>query len=680
MKGGTSTEAAWKATDARLHQGDASALGAAQLEVSAAAEALSRLAGRQEQVRQSGGDQTQLAGQVAQAESAARTALTDARSGSTLSDQPIDQAMGGLRDRTASTAATKAATSQAAGDRSQADHAMQDASQAMHDDAAKMGQVAQALAREQAAAGDLGQGGLDARTAAGIAGKLAGALGSADHAVVAAAGALAPSGVLGDAGRLARLKQLTDSIKQARKNAGEGRTPGNPDLVGGAGSAAGGGAPMHGHGHHGGGRMTSFNRAVYEAFVKDLTRNAAPSRERLCAGERGERHRQGIAAASIVPIPAAVWADAMPKDDSASAPAARTLPTPTFKSPAFGAAGMVENPLTIDGDLNDWGTLVNPLTCHWHANSTTADLENGTQVYMRWSNEGLYFAYVVHTSEDIHFNKDMPYLGDCLEVWIDCQDARSETMGKSKFTHQFCFDPFGYKGDANCTFIEIGRDQRGMKQFQSYPDASGKRGRAAAKRFPGGYSVECFVARTTLARPVLVPGEYLAVNVSVNTGYDVATEQQWSASKALNTWDRPVTWGDVLLLGSDATVKALNADDSACTQVVPGQILQVEVTDKDMNMDPLAEERVLASVSGPDGDPVLMVLKETGQNTGVFRGSLNTSFYLDQVAPDTLRVRPGDVIEVGYDDPRAAYGEQHRHCGVKLPVAHPVMRLAALDH
>ncbi len=212
--------------------------------------------------------------------------------------------------------------------------------------------------------------------------------------------------------------------------------------------------------------------------------------------------------------------------------------------------------------------------------------------------------------------------------------------------------------------------------FHAYPDKTGKRGRSAARAIPGGYAVEGFIARETLSRPVLVPGEYLAMNFSINRG-DINNELQWSASKAVQSWNRPDTWGDVLLLGSDAGVRALDADGSPCTRVVAGQPLTVEVTDHDMNMDPAVEERVLAEVTPAGGEPVLMVLRETGPDTGVFRGSVNTALWLDSPAPNTVGVHPGSTLEVGYDDPRGAYGESHRHVGITLPVAIPVMRMGA---
>ncbi len=418
----------------------------------------------------------------------------------------------------------------------------------------------------------------------------------------------------------------------------------------------------------------SFNRSVYEAFVKDLRNRTHPGNAYEAVS--AVVGLDSIAAPARLPEPAEVWFEpVIPKPAAAEK---RTLVQPSFKTSAYGAAAMNERPIAVDGDLGDWGPLENPLLCRWTASDAHAQVPEtqGVPVYVRWSNQGIYFAYAVAQPEGIHPTKDNAYEGDCMEVWIDCQNSRLELMDKSKYTHQFCFDPFGYRGDPSCTFIEIGRGQRGLEMFQAYPDKTGKRGRSAARAIPGGYVVEAFIARETLARPVLVPGEYLAMNFSINRG-DSSHELQWSASKAVQSWNRPDTWGDVLLLGTDASVRTLSCDGDACVRVVAGQPLTVEVTDRDMNMDPAAEERVLAEVTPEGGDPVLMVLRETGPDTGVFRGSVNTALWLDGPAPNTVGVRPGATLEVGYDDPRGAYGESHRHVGVTLPVATPVMRMGA---
>jgi hypothetical protein len=679
---GASSDGAWTRVDSSLGADDGAGLKQARDAASSAAKKLAQLADRQDQVRGDATDQagreTTLAKDISSAEGAAQDALAQARAETLGADAHIDQSTQNLRARTASSAATEAAAAATANDKPKADERMQATSQSLRSSADQLGQVASALDQEAAARAAAAHPpkGHDGRAADALAAKaMPGALDAAARSVGAAAAQFQPGKVLGDAAGLARLKQLQESLAQAKKNASEGRALGNPALFGpgaGAGAAVG---PMVGKGHSRA-KLSSFNRAAYEAFVKDLHERTNPGNAYEPVAEVDGL--DSVAEAEHGPFPSAVWAEPHPAEPAKSAPAAeRTVVEPTFKHVAFGAAAMMEHPITIDGDLSDWGELTHPMAMQFHSDGSP--LQDGPKMYMRWSNQGLYFAYTVKDDTGIQPSVTHPYLGDCLEVWLDMENARRELMAKSQYTHQFCFDPFGYNNDPACTFVEIGRDQRGLKMYQCYPDATGKRAKCAAKLVPGGYSVECFLARETLSKPVLVPGAYLALNFSISVDNDPSHEMQWSAAKSMETWNRPDTWGDVLLLGADATVKVQAMDGSTLERVVPGQAVQVEISDADMNMDPAHEDRVMASVGVKDGgEPVLIVLKETGPDTGVFRGSVNTQFYLDEPRKNCVPVRPGDTLQVSYDDPRAAYGEQHRRVSVELPVAHPVIKLAAM--
>ena len=239
--------------------------------------------------------------------------------------------------------------------------------------------------------------------------------------------------------------------------------------------------------------------------------------------------------------------------------------------------------------------------------------------------------------------------------------------------------PFGCDKSPG-TFCEIGRGSRGLGAHQQYFDVDGKRGAAAAKQVEGGYVVEAFMRKQALASPVLLPGMWVAINFSMNTGYQGRSgrEMQWSASKGISTWDRPNTWGDVLLLGSDAAVKVLSrpveGEPAPIDHLVAGQSFTVEIADADLNIDIDRVDRVACTVEVPGRDePTLAVLKETGPNTGVFRGSLATRSREDDPAPNAVRVRPGEVIRISYQDVRGGYGEADRMVTAELPVAIPVM-------
>lgn len=689
-----SAEAALERTDRAAGRATGAELAKAQAAASSAAEKLAELARQQDALKERQGNRAEpesaLAKEAASAEREARDAVSEGRRVSLKSDAALDGALEPLKQRGASEAARRAENAERSGDRPKADEAMTQTSEALRAAAAGLAKAAEALGKEREdlakAAAAHGNGpapmGPPAEAVAGVAAAARGAIAAAEAGVDAAGAATGTGGTALDAAKLARLMALKEALAQAKKNADEGRALGNPALFGAPGAGKGAGAGM-GKATAKRMRMASFNREAYEAFVKDLRERTNPTS--AYAEVKQVDGLDSVAEPERGPFPAAVWAPEpkpVPAADAAKPVAAstadRTVPQPTFKHVAFGAAAMVTAPITIDGDLSDWGELTHALEVRWRAGDATTPAPAGPRLHVRWSNEGLYIAYAVADAGGIQPNREHAYSGDCLELWLDLENARRDQMRKSQFTHQFCFDPFGFNGDAKTTFVEVGRDHRGLKMFQQYADPTGTRGRSAAKEVPGGYTVEAFVARAALSKPVLVPGAYIALNASINIDYEERNQMQWSASKAIQTWDKPDTWGDVLLLGSDASVAALDSDGAKTTRLVPGQALQVEVVDPDMDLDEAREDRVMASVVGEGGEPMLLVLRETTPGSGIFRGSINTQIWLDEPRRNTLAVRPGDTVTIAYDDPRAAYGEQDRRVTAELPVATSVIRLATV--
>ncbi len=707
--GAPDASAAWLRTEQAVGLDASRGIDAARDAVSTAAEKLAALAQRQDAIKAvadhpinaQAPQESALADDIATAERSAKDALTTTREDSLASEAEVDRGLEQLRHHSSSDLAAHAAAASRNGNVSDAARFMDDTARTLRESAAKLTEVAGALDREIAArdaaakdlaakmgplaaksmTGSLDTGATQSADALAAAGKQV-VSASANRSVDTAVGQFQAGNVLGNAGRLAQLKQLMESVAQAKKNAAEGRTGGSPTLFG---APAGG---MRGKGVAKA-ALVRFNRDAYEAFVKDLRSRTNPGNAYAPVAE--VTGIDSVAEPESGPFPAVVYAPAKDqakgqatdaansqKSPTSPKPPERKVEEPTYKHVAFGCAAMVEHPIVIDGDLGDWGELTHPMAMQYGVQDANARIENGTKVYMRWSNDGLYLGYVVHDDGGVQQpSAKTPYMGDCLEFFIDMENGRRGAMAQSQFSHQFIFTPFGCAEEARVTFSEIGRSFRGLSQFQPYPDTERKRGWSAAKQIAGGYSVECFVKRQALSKPVLVPGAYLAINFSVNIDAQEAHQTQWSASKAINSWDKPDTWGDVLLLGADASVRALTLDAKPLERVIPGQAVMVEITDPDMDLDPAHEDRVMATVGVKDAvDQVMMVLKETGPDTGVFRGSLNTQLYLDEARKNTVSIRPGDVLEIGYDDPRAAYGEQHRRVAADLPVAHPVITLS----
>ena len=492
--------------------------------------------------------------------------------------------------------------------------------------------------------------------------------------IMAAAGDVEASDAQSTDLRMDGIAGLLGKVNQMEANMADGR----PGLgLEGLGMGAGGGM-MPGLGKpHGMSRFEAINEAAMEKFGKDLRNRSDPDNFYKPASDA-----DGIASVAhpVDPtdLPAEVYFDPAQTAPPAPAPAGpapeRTVPNPTFKTVAFGAAAMMDQPINVDGDLSDWGELKHPMPTRFRSDGQP--VTDPTNVYVRWSPDGLYIGY---TTKKVGPIIPDAHLGDCMEVWIDGQNTRSKQMSESQTSQQLFLAPFGYQGNPAPAIVEVGRGNRGLKMFASYVDRAGALGKVAAKMVPGGYSVEAFLSRKAIAYPNLIPGAYLAFNFSVNRGATDLDCEQWSAPKSQVTWDKPDTWGDLLLLGSDAKARFISYADPTkpAEPLVPGQPLAFEIQDKDMDLNPHEKDRVPAvlKLQGAD-EGLFVVLEETSDNSGIFRGSVNTQAYGATPKPDTLNIRGGESVELIYNDLRTEYGESNRVVTATLPVGTPVLRLA----
>jgi len=483
-----------------------------------------------------------------------------------------------------------------------------------------------------------------------------------------------------EAATLAQMQQLQTKLDQVAVNMAEGRELG--DLPGmalpGPGMGTGlGGGPSDGilwavrTRQH----LSRFNREAYEEFVKDLRYRMDPDTYYEDQAPLDEEE----AAADVAPrdVPAVIFAQEPPTAEAAE-DEKRMVPTPDFPFKAFGAAAMMEGDVIIDGDLSDWGELRHPLTMQYRGD-TLDKVEGGPSVYVRWSADGIYIGYTVKDEDGIQPCEEYPWSGDCLEFMVDMTNSRLPEAYGNINAQKFCFTPFGCRGRTDITVWEMGRGVRGMGMARDYPDMTGRKGKAAAKIIPGyGYTVECFLSRRALVTPQLVAGRYVALNFSLNQRY--ASGLQWSASQALQTWRRPDTWGDVLLLGADARLRFLelgSADGTELKAITPGTPITIEIADADMNLNTLRTDRVAAElVVKESATSLFVVLTETGHSTGVFRATVDTQAYFLPPRERMLNIRGGDTLQLVYTDARAEYGEKNRRLTAELPVGFPVMNLA----
>lgn len=689
----------------RYQLADAQALQQAQDQVAQAAETFSALAAKQAEIREDPPDeaidkqpaQQRQVADVTQAYAQAQERVAQAQRVA-ADDRALAEARKQAQEAKGQKEAEKADKQLRNGVIAEAVPAMQASEADLSKAAESMRAAAQALG-EQAAAAAAQQPLPTTASAATLAAAAQAAQAAAEtsagettKAVAGAAQQVRVGQVLGDAERLAQLAELGQRLEEAGARMAEGRDLGSPSLLPGASLLTGGsgsrpgGRPGQGMGFmHNSGRH-AFNRAAYEAFVKDLQNRINPENaygdivktEGLVTRHQGEPKE--VAARGLVTQRQLDRLDTLRKP-AVDAPE-RKVADPDFPTPAWGGAPMNDVPLTIDGDLSDWGDLTHPLRLRWEARDAENQIDSGIDVHIRWSAKGLFAAYTVQDGNGIvQPPANGPWDGDAFEWWLDLDNSRRNSSGKSDTAYQFLLAPFGVAGADDRRAFEYTHGQRQMKH--GLHDLSG-RGFAAGRQVAGGYSVEVYISRDALIKPILLPGQVLALNVSVNLGRHADSKiWQWSSSKAIGTFAKPDTWGDVVLLGADAKLRFFDAttadsadDEAGIDFVLPGQALGLEVKDADMNIREDIRDRVPASLGVEGGgDRLFVILEETGPSTGVFRASVDTAAFLAEADDHTVAARPGDLLCLTYQDPRAAYGEQNREIRAWLPVAHPVQQL-----
>ena len=709
-------EVAWMKADRALGFRQTSDLVASREAVGKATDAIEQLV-KEQSVAAADNPTAQraLAVKISQAENTAREALGVARAASLQADDRIEQSLDHLRKSPAAAHAQRAADAMDKHLAEPAKKEMGEAAQHLNELAKRMQGVDEALAHEAAtrpspppaSASELAAQ-ADAPGTATSAAAVSHRVGqevtiAAHRAVDRAAEGLKDSGVLERTDKVGQLMDLRAKLGEALQQSTDPRAMGATQIAAGLGAGLVSSLPSRGGDARTQGltkrRAHGFNRDLYEKFVKDLRERTNPSTAQTAppvpAGLDTTAEPSDIPEPAVVYVPkteaeteatadgrSAEAGDAGKADKPAKPqPAVREPAKPTFPSPAYSYAPFQAIPLKIDGDLADWGATSYPITMRWTTDNQ--EISDGPTAWIRWSNEGVYLAYTIQDPTGIQ-RTDIPWSGDCAEFWLDTDNARKKRMKETPSAQQLCFIPFGTATDPALTFCEIARGFRGTQHGQRVFDTDHTRGMAAAKEIAGGYQVEAFVRKQALAKPVLLPGMWVAVNISLNSGVQGQSgrEVQWSASKSIETWDRPDTWGDVQLLGADAAIRILSrikeSEPAPLAHLVVGQSFTVEVTDADLNIDAKHEDRVAITVEVPKrNEPVLAVLKETGPDTGIFRCSLATRSTEDDPDSNVVRVRPGDIINASYQDVRAACGETDRVVIAQLPVAIPVMRFGA---
>ncbi len=377
----------------------------------------------------------------------------------------------------------------------------------------------------------------------------------------------------------------------------------------------------------------------------------------------------------------------------------------TYKTPIYEGIPFLAELPTFDGDLSEWANL-RPLY-----------LKNGgggkpIAVYAGWNYQGFFFAYQVDTKEEdmilpVNLQKgyagvgvkkatDMKwaYSGESFRVCFDTIDARDETRGEAH-TQEFFVFPLGTNADSTFAGVErviqSKRDAK-SKQFRgviSRPREFRSQGKAPSKYAPfritkkrkNGYTTEIFIPRTLFNTKVFSPGWMTGFNCMVATGpkgHRGSSGKQWVKTEYTTAADHPDSWGDLVMLGTDPKLMANIVDDkwTQAKHILAGHSLLLTVVDPDRNVYAHLEDQIIVSaeVNGGHNDVEILVLKETGPNTGIFRGIVNTQPGLGREVQGVLELMAGFEVIFGYVDFGNARGEIGNVSRMVLPVVGGLLR------
>ncbi len=120
--------------------------------------------------------------------------------------------------------------------------------------------------------------------------------------------------------------------------------------------------------------------------------------------------------------------------------------------------------------------------------------------------------------------------------------------------------------------------------------------------------------------------------------------------------------GSVTLVGTDGSIACVVFSSGSTTQVVPGETIDVTVTEADENRNSGSAESLSVQVTN-GGQTETVTVTETGAATGIFTGSIATAFSLASTSGDgTIQAQAGDQIQFCFDDSLDAAGATVQRC------------------
>ena len=144
-----------------------------------------------------------------------------------------------------------------------------------------------------------------------------------------------------------------------------------------------------------------------------------------------------------------------------------------------------------------------------------------------------------------------------------------------------------------------------------------------------------------------------SLTVQVETGIAQAQRIENTATATSNETS-PQTARSVTTVNARTTA-SVEFHDATWQPVIGymnGDTIRIQVTDLDRNADPTVSETVtVVMTNDKTGDDEIVLLTETGPDTGIFRGSIPTTLAVTADGSGSLTVAPDSRIQASYNDP-----------------------------
>ena len=176
--------------------------------------------------------------------------------------------------------------------------------------------------------------------------------------------------------------------------------------------------------------------------------------------------------------------------------------------------------IKIDGDAGEWTVASLPLPFM---------KKDSGSVSLCWGEDGLY-GLVKVADKAIEVDAQSPWMGDCIEVWIEKDFARAVDRTDNAAQYVFAPNPDGKPGE--CIVVIPWGGENDLEEDL----------KCAWKKTPRGYVLEFMISAKLLAPAKMAAGTKIGLNYAVDDGGE-PVEQFFSDKDIDDGYRTPSSWG-----------------------------------------------------------------------------------------------------------------------------------------